>query len=368
MRILLLSDLNSPHTVKWARALAEQGLAIRLFGFTRCRHNFYEGYNNIYYDTLGVENTIVANTDVVLPKLQYLKAMPQVRQIIRHFKPDILHAHFVTSYGLLGAAIGFHPYVLSAWGSDVMVFPQKSPLHRALVRFNLGRADKILSTSEAMARQINQYTQKRVEVTPFGIDLELFRPQQVKNDLFDKDDIVIGTVKSLYEHYGVDTLLQAFALLKSKHPALPLKLLIVGSGPLAQPLRTMAERLELGQSVTFTGHVDHDKVPDYHNLLSIYVALSNTESFGVAVIEAAACGKPVVVSDVGGLPEVVEDGVTGFIVPARNPEQAVVALEKLILDKTLRQRMGQAGRERVKISYNWNNNVAQMIDIYHRVL
>jgi len=91
------------------------------------------------------------------------------------------------------------------------------------------------------------------------------------------------------------------------------------------------------------------------------------ESFGVAVIEASATGIPVVVSDVGGLPEVVERDGTGLVVEARNEVQIADALERLVLDPDLRFRMGAAGRDRVQRLYEWKANVDQMLSIYREV-
>ena len=95
---------------------------------------------------------------------------------------------------------------------------------------------------------------------------------------------------------------------------------------------------------------------------------SDSESFGVAAVEASACGKPVVASEVGGLPEVVEHGVTGFLVPPRDPVKTADAIERLILDRSLRDRMGLAGRLRVEKLFRWDNCVDQMISIYRDTL
>jgi glycosyltransferase involved in cell wall biosynthesis len=135
-------------------------------------------------------------------------------------------------------------------------------------------------------------------------------------------------------------------------------------------LKALVKELNLENETVFTGRIDYDLISHYHNMLSIYVALSviDSESFGVAVIEASACEKPVVVSNVGGLPEVVEDGATGFVVPPRNPEKAAEAIEKLILDKELCLKMGRAGRKRVKKLYRWDDNVKQLISIYQIIL
>lgn len=102
-------------------------------------------------------------------------------------------------------------------------------------------------------------------------------------------------------------------------------------------------------------------------MLTVSVSVSDSESFGVAVIEASACAKPVVVSNVGGLPEVVEDGVTGIIVPPRDPEATAEAIENLILSQDLRTKMGTEGRKRVGRLFDWDKNVKQMAKIYQAI-
>jgi glycosyltransferase involved in cell wall biosynthesis len=368
MRILLLSDLNSAHTIKWATSLARSGLEVFVFGLSDCNHALYTK-DNIQFSTLEIDQSITGDSRVTTAKLKYLKAVPKVKEIIGFFKPDLVHAHYASSYGLIGALSGFHPYILSVWGAEIFEFPLKSFLHKYLIQYNLNQADQVLSTSHFMAREINKYTAKPIVITPFGIDLSIFKPQPGVS-LFNQEDLVIGTIKALEEQYGVEYLIKAFKILRGKHPRLPLKLLIVGGGSLEKPLKTLVKELCVENETVFTGRVNYDLVPTYHNMLSVYVALSviDSESFGVAIIEASACERPVVVSNVGGLPEVVEDGVTGFIVPPRDPEQAALAIEKLTLDSDLRAKMGQRGRARVAQLFNWSENLSQIINIYQNVL
>jgi glycosyltransferase involved in cell wall biosynthesis len=233
-----------------------------------------------------------------------------------------------------------------------------------LLRFNLTRADRILSTSMIMARQTNRFTRKPVEVTPFGVDIHQFSP--IKRLVH--PGIVVGTVKNLEPKYGVDYLLHAFRILSGRNPQLTLNLLIVGGGSQRDQLETLAARLGIQGSVTFTGHVPYREIARCHNMIDVSVFLSTSDSFGVAAVEASACGNPVVASNVGGLPEVVEHGVTGFIVPPRDPHKTADAIEKLVLDGGLRACMGSAGRQRVKKLFNWDDNVSQMIDIYDSTL
>lgn len=149
-----------------------------------------------------------------------------------------------------------------------------------------------------------------------------------------------------------------------------LKLLIVGDGPQKGELEHFVDELQLTDVTTFTGNVLNNSVCSYLHQMDIYVALSrlDSESFGVAILEASACELPVVVSNVGGLPEVVEDGKTGFVVPKENPTAAANALLELIENPSLRNQMGKEGRKMVIKDYEWSENVTRMENLYGKVL
>ena len=363
-KILFLSDGSSIHTKRWVNSIVERGETIRLFSLKPVNKADYPS-ENFSFTEFNLQKRFGS-----LSKINYLKVLPQLKKVIREFKPDILHAHFATSYGLLGALSGFHPFILSVWGSDVFDFPKKSFLHRSVLEYNLKKADKILSTSHVMAVETKNYTDKEIEVTPFGIDTVKFAPEKAERAAltpFSEEDIVVGTIKLLEDKYGINYLIEAFSTVAKKHPELPLKLLIVGDGSERKNLESLTEKLEIKAKVYFAGMADYSKVPYFNNVLDVYAALSNYESFGVAIIEAQSCGKPVVVSNVGGLPEVVEDGVTGFVVERKDAAAAAEKLEKLVLDADLRERMGSAGRERVLRLYDWNENVTQMMEIYNKI-
>ena len=323
----------------------------------------YAGHSDIIVRSLGISSQTIGGLLRNVTKLSYLMKLPLVTQEIRAFKPDILHAHYASSNGLLGSLTNFHPFILSVWGSDVFQFPEISPLHGALLRFTLSRADLVLSTSLIMARQTNKFTQKPIEVTPFGVDIHQFCPTTRVGG----PGIVVGTVKTLERGYGIDYLLRAFKLLFERNPQLILSLLVVGGGSQQEQLQRLASRLNIQEKVTFTGYVPHREIARCHNMIDVSV-FTSIESFGVAAVEASACGNPVVASNVGGLPEVVEHGVTGFIVPPHDPPQIADAIEKLVRDGSLRACMGSAGRRRVQRLFDWDNNVSQMIGIYESTL
>ena len=369
MKIFLLANANSVHTQRWAMGLAEKGIDIFLFSLSQLEdENLYKNVTNIELYEYGFSNNSTKHDGFGLSKLKYLGVLKSLKEKIKSFNPDIVHAHYISGYGTLGMLSGFHPLVLSVWGSDIYDFPHKSFIHKALITHNLKKADKILSTSYVMAKEIQKYSDKEIEVTPFGIDLELFKPMSVSS-LFEKDSMVIGTIKALDDKYGIEYLIRAFSILTKKYPELSLKLLLVGEGKDENKLKELTLELGIEDMTTFTGKIAFEEVPIYHNMLDVFVSVStlDSESFGVAIIEAGACEKPVVVSRVGGLPEVVEEDITGLVVPPRDVNETVNAIEKLLLDLALREKMGKKARERVASLYNWNENLNQMITIYTKV-
>jgi glycosyltransferase involved in cell wall biosynthesis len=366
-KILFLADANSPHTIRWAKAIMNSGYRIGIFCFFKIDSSFYSDFKEIKLYSLNISRNLQSTSEDNFSKLIYLKAVREVKRILKDFKPDIVHAHYASSYGLIGAMSGFHPYIISMWGSDVFGFPNHSFLHKRILMFNLSKADKLLSTSIKMKTEAEKYTKKEILVTPFGIDVNKFKAKVV-NTIFEKDDIVIGTIKTLEKIYGIEYLIKAFKIVKTKSPESKIKLLLVGEGTQRKNLEDLATELNLYSDIVFIGYVNSDEVENYHNMLDIYVAVSLQESFGVAVLEASACGNPVIVSNVGGLPEVVDDGKTGIIVEKENPYQLANAIIELITNPNLRIEMGINGRKKVLNEYNWINSVKLMLLIYNQLL
>jgi glycosyltransferase involved in cell wall biosynthesis len=298
---------------------------------------------------------------------RYILAAPRVRRLLGRIKPDIVHAHYATGYGLLGSLAAPSPYVLSVWGSDIYEYPRRSLVHAQLLRFNLGRADYICSTSLAMARETQRYTSKTVTVTPFGVDCEVFAPKTGPK-VGEEGPLVIGTVKTLDHPYGVEYLIRAFALVAELYTERDVRLVVAGDGPLRGPLEDLARQLGISGRVDFLGQIPQATVPTVLRSFDIFAALSLRESFGVAVLEASACGIPVVASNVDGLPEVVEDGVTGFLVPPADPSAAAAMLAWLLGNKSAREEMGVAGRSFVLKRYEWERTARTMDDLYEAAL
>lgn len=367
MKVLYLADGNSVHTRNWVNLLTKSGVDIVLFSLTSFDETNYinKKFINAQFDK------IETNTDTSDSyKIKYLTTLKLLSKTIKSSRPDIIHAHYATSYGLLGVLTCFKPLIISVWGSDVYYFPKKSFFHKLLLKFNLKHADYILSTSEAMASEIKLYTGKRIEITSFGVDTDFFKPIQYKS-LFEENCIVIGTVKSMDEIYGIEYLIKAFHILTHKYSNL--KLLLVGGASKSNTdyliyLKNLVEELHIDKDTVFTGKVAFDRVAEYHNMLTIPVYVSLRESFGVSVLESQACEKAVIVSNIGGLPEVIKSNETGFLVSAGNEIETASAIEKLIVNESLRIQMGKKAREWVIENFSQQIVAEKMLTIYKKAL
>lgn len=365
LRVLIMSDSANDHTKRWVRATAERGIEVMLFSLNDKDKEFYSQFNNVHFHGFTVFSAIKnKRKNGAFEKLRYLKTVSALKKCIKEFKPDILHAHYASSYGLLGSYAKFSPYVISVWGSDVYSFPRVSPIHRYILRCNFRKADILLSTSNCMASEASLYTNKKFGITPFGIDVDKFVPIAPFKG---KDEFVVATVKNLAHVYGVDTLIEAFALVCGKMPGKNIRLLIAGGGEIA-PHEARCNELGIADKVTFLGKVPNDTIPELLANVDVFAALSRKESFGVAALEAMSCGKPVVVSDADGFKEIIEDGKDGFIVPKENPEAAADKILSLLNDSELMANVGRAARESVVAKYSWRVSVDTMMDIYDGIL
>lgn len=365
MRVMILSDADSIHTRRWVTSLSQRGCEILLFNLLKCDLHHYEGMPGVRVYSCGfVLNDSAEFSQQLHDKFVYIKAIGAIRRQARAFRPDFLHAHYACSFGLLGALSGLHPYVLSVWGSDVYDYPRNGWLYKMLLRYTLHKADYLLSTSHCMARETQRYTQKPLLVTPFGVDMQRFRPVECVEK---PSSFVIGTVKTLKACYGIDTLIRAFSKVVKTNPTLDVRLLIAGTGPDKALLESLCVELGIRNQVDFLGYIQNENLPELYARFDVAVSLSRAESFGVVAVEAMSCGCPVVTSDAEGFREVVDSGVTGFVVPKENPQAAAVAIQHFIDDPTLHTVMGMAARKRVGELYDWEKNVDAMMAIYRQV-
>lgn len=362
MRVLLLAAGSDIHSVRWANQLAEHGNEVHLCYVANQKPAMDKFNNKIYLHELKIP----------APYGYYLNSL-QLKRIISKIKPDILNAHYSSGYGTLGRLSGFSPYLLSVYGSDVYDFPYKSTTNMKIIRKNLLAADCIASTSNAMAKQtikLINYPLENIYITPFGVDIDKFKKINVEKN---KDEFVIGSIKKLSPKYGMKYgILAVHHLIKHliKENNIKIKYYIYGEGEEKEELIQLVKECELEDVVEFKGRIPNSEVPIALNELDLFLGNSilDSESFGVAIVEAMACEVPVIVTDVDGFKEVVDQGNSGVMVPRRDFKLMAEEVYSLIQKPNQRVEIGVKQRKRVVENYNWVENVKSMERIYKKII
>ena len=350
MKILLLGNSQSSHTIKWVKGLHARGVEVILFSFDKPNGQTIQ-------ELEGVKVSL-GRYDGKVPRHYYFIRIFELWNLYKSEKPDIVHAHFLSLYGIIRLILPFKKFFISVWGSDIFMVPRKSKIHRFLITKALRKADRIFSTSQIMKVEIQKYVDKDVEVIPFGIDTGHFKPLQVKKD---QTVFKVGAVKSLYPIYGLDNLIKAAVTVKNRFPEISLS--IYGDGPQKATLQSLINSLDAMDYIKLEGRVSHQDVPLKLSELDLFCNLSHEESFGVSVLEASACEVPVLVTNVGGLPEVVKDEVTGRLVKD-DLESIITIFEYCIESIQNGVQWGVNGSKFVTENYEWEISLDKMIKNY----
>jgi len=236
-----------------------------------------------------------------------------------------------------------------------------------ILRYNFSKADRILSTSEVMKKRVMQFSPKEIEVTPFGVDVDLFHPGKVDFPLFSDAELVFGMIKTMNRIYGVDLALLAFKQVMDRFPERRLKLLLVGGGDTDNEFRNLAERMGISTHVHFTGRIEQSEVPHYHRMIDVFLNPSRAESFGVSVLEAMACGRPVIVAKTGGLEEIVTDQVNGLYCEPGNSESLAERMIFLTENSDFRNELAEGARNHVMLKYDKVQTDQLVLRIYDSI-
>ena len=177
-----------------------------------------------------------------------------------------------------------------------------------------------------------------------------------------KDDnkIVIGSVGRLHAVKGYHNLITALSLLANDK----IELRIAGSGGEKEPLSDLAKKLGVSKQVNFLGYIEPEKIPDFLSGLDIYIQPSLAEGFGLSVVEAMIAGKPVIVTPVGSLPEIVEDGKTGVVTDGTSPESLAVAIRPLFADVGVRHDIAKAGQKYASTHFSTSEWIDETVSVY----
>ncbi|MFH1990696.1 MAG: glycosyltransferase family 4 protein [Patescibacteria group bacterium] len=235
------------------------------------------------------------------------------------------------------------------------IFRRKSWLLKKIGRFVMKKANRVRVNSNEIFNQVKKQgvSEDKIRLVFLRIDLNLFIPNPQVSETHK-----IGYVGRLVEDKGLEDILEAVKILGDY------KLIIFGAGPLESKLKTMAKNLGISDKIEWRGFVPYNKVPEALSQIDVFVYPSLHEGFGRAIMEALAMEKAVVATNVGGIPDLIKDGVNGFLVKPNNPQELVLKIQELLENKELREKFGKTGREYVSKNFEWNQGIKKFANLF----
>ncbi|MBQ9227126.1 MAG: glycosyltransferase [Fibrobacter sp.] len=310
--------------------------------------------------------------------------------ICRKFRPDVIHAHwpFPHAYIALGAAKLFRiPLVLNFHGAELLLIRKKKWV-KPLLKFAIGQAQAVFANSSFTAGKIKALRNVDVEWSPYGTTLDTKdERRKTKDERRETGEIsaeptqaphpVNGKFKILFvgrhiERKGICYLIEAAKYL----PRDQFEIRIVGVGDLTDKLKSQAAEVSTtpdAAEIVFTGKLSPEALANEYKTANVFTlpaivdSKGDTEGLGVVLIEAMELGLPVVASNVGGIPDVVVDGVSGILVPEKNPEALANAYKRLAAEPELQKQLLEGAQKRIDECFNWSKIVERQIAVYEKI-
>lgn len=326
------------------------------------------------YDTLvdlsplngiaGIHFADIKGIDKNFDPLSYIRFGWEFRKAVWNLTPDVIHAGPVDKCGAIAAFSGYHPFVIMSWGYDLMKTAQESLVWNLFARYALRSADQFTSDALptrdkaiSLGMSINKCT-----TFPWGVDLTHFHPGDRAPG--SGNEIVLFCNRSWEKNYGVDVLAKAFSRIANKYPNLRLHLL--GSGSMENELRTILENAGISNQVNFPGRIPQNLLPNYYQKADVYITPSRVDGTSVSLMEAMACGLPVIASDIPGNADWVQEGQQGWLFKDGDDADLAEKIELAIEHKSILTKLGLASRTVAEKRANWTENVKVLFETYER--
>jgi len=361
MKLCFIANSNTAHTRRWLAYFAARGHEVHIITEHRPESPFLDV-------TL---HDLTATTNI--RKLRYILWAVTVHWLVRRLRPDVLHAHQVTSAGWLGWAANYHPFVVTPWGSDLYQLPQRSHLARWLARRALSAADLVTADSaDLLAQAIRLGADPgRAQVMQWGVDLITFSPTEnraaLRRQLGLGDGPVILSPRSMRPIYRHNVTLAAIPAVRQEIPGATFVFRDYNADPpdYAAQLKKQAQVLGISDTVRFIGPIDrYEDVADFYRAADLVVSVPISDGTPVSVLEAFACGTPVIASDLPSLREWIGDGQSGLLVPVGDAEALTRAIIRLLTDRLLYSRIQGQALQLVKKRADHAAWMAQMETLY----
>ena len=353
MKICFLGDAASIHIIRWCEYFRDRGHEVSIISF---RNSNIKGVN-VYCLS---ENLSVSSEG---GNIGYLKKIFRIKKIIKKINPDIVNAHYLTSYGLIGTLINIRPLVVSTWGSDILVTPQINGIYKKITEVVIKRCDLITSDSKHMSDEIKKLGGKesKIVTVPMGINIEEFNSED-KNI----DSKTFLSMRTLCDNSNIDIILKAFKSLLSVYP--DSKLILTNSGDKEKEVLNLIEELNIKSSVEFKGFVNRDQVKELLKKCRTYISIPTSDSTSVNLLEGMASGIFPIVSNLPANKEWIVDGENGYILD----ELSETCLFKAMINSLEKDGLLESAIKRNKIIIEeralWNDNMDLVNNKYLEII
>jgi len=290
----------------------------------------------------------------------FIKVLIEIKAI----RPDIIHAQAISvnaMFALLISRIMQIPFTVWAQGSDIYLMP--SWFKQIISKRIINSAMVVFGLTNDMANEIRNIGSGNIAILPNGVNLSKFDQipkEDARNALgLEDEDVIMLFVGRLSKIKGVDYLIEALNQLSKDY--IHIKLIIVGDGEERKHLEHIVHINSLTEQVTFTGKIPNECVIKYMNAADIFILPSTSEGFPITILEAMACGLPIIASRIRGIPEIVIDGYNGFLI---EPKDSIRISEKIILllDENLRNNISTNNKKTIN-KYLWNTIIKNFLNI-----
>lgn len=366
MKLCYVADANSIHTWRWIGPFIERGDQIFLISYTPVERS-WRGLADL------VDLTQLSNRR----KVRFVRWGWWVSRYVRRIQPDILHAHQLTGAGWLGVMAQYRPFVISAWGSDILIEPQKSVFRRSLVRLVLRRCDRLTVPSQLMADAARALgvLDSQLRLVPWGLETDIFQPTPADRLAtrsrfgFDERLKVVFCPRKVSSIYNIDVLIEAVRIVRTQIPDLCLVLLRFGADPdYVDRLEQVIDAYGMEDIVTWLpGQESAEAMARLYRMSDLVVSIPSSEGYGFSVYEAMAAGCPTLISDLPVFRNEFESGVHTLKVPVRDVPRTKQALLDLLTGQDLRQKLGRNALS-VCREKSVEKRVEQALSLYREVV
>jgi glycosyltransferase involved in cell wall biosynthesis len=292
-----------------------------------------------------------------------------LKRVIKSVKPDLVQAGPLQRSAFLVALTGYRPLLSMSWGYDLIHDANKNRIWRWVTRYALKRSTIMLGDCDTIRQLAVSYgmPDERIVTFPWGIDLRHFSPGEDSNLLNqDKQTFTILSTRGWEPIYGVDVIARAFALAAGQRPEL--QLMMLGNGSLAAELRHIFMGGGVEDRVHFTGQVSQDVLPRIYRSADLYVSASHSDGTSISLLEAMACGCPVLVSDIPGNREWVTPDHNGWLFSDGDVGALADSILCAVDDRDRLRQAGANARQLAEQRANWDENFLELLKAYDLAL